>query len=64
MIENAQGSSGVRVLLAGAAFVIIVAGMKAAASILNPMLLALVIAVTCIPMFHWMQRKGLPGWPS
>lgn len=63
MIENTQRSSIIRVLVAGAAFVVIVAGMKAASSIVNPMLLALIIAITCVPLLYWLERKGLAGWP-
>lgn len=62
MIENTQRSSIIRVLVAGAAFVVIVAGMKAASSIVNPMLLALIIAITCVPLLYWLERKGLAGW--
>jgi AI-2 transport protein TqsA len=45
-------------LLAG--FVIVVAGMKAASSILVPFFMAVFIAVICAPPFFWLQRKGVP----
>lgn len=47
-----------------AAFVIVIAGMKAAVSILVPFLLAAFIAIICTPMLFWLQRKGVPTWIS
>jgi len=40
-----------------ASFVIIVAGMKAAESIIVPFLLALFIAIIALPPFLWLQQK-------
>jgi predicted PurR-regulated permease PerM len=48
-----------KVLMGLAAFVIIVAGMKAAATILVPFLLALFIAIISAPALIWMQQKGV-----
>jgi len=47
-------------LLILASFVIVVAGMKAASSILVPFFLAVFIAVICAPPLFWLQRKGVP----
>lgn len=53
-------TSGLLVSLA--AFVVVVAGMKAAAPLLVPFLLALFIAVTIASPYSWLQRRGLrPG---
>ncbi|SMF60209.1 Predicted PurR-regulated permease PerM [Alteromonadaceae bacterium Bs31] len=49
-------------LLGLAAFVIVVAGMRTAESLLVPFLLSLFIAVICTPPLLWMKSKGLPGW--
>ena len=46
-------------LVSIAAFVIIVAGMKAAASLLVPFLLALFVAVLMASPFNWLQDRGL-----
>ncbi|MCF8069727.1 MAG: AI-2E family transporter [Desulfobacterales bacterium] len=62
MAETNRLSSGTRVLLALACFVILVAGMKAAGSILVPFLLSVFIAIICAPFMFWLQRKGLPNW--
>ncbi len=43
-----------------AAFVIVVAGMKAAAPLVVPFLLAVFLAIICAPPVFWMQKKGLP----
>ena len=45
-------------ILAG--FIIVVAGMKAASSILVPFFMAVFIAVICAPPMFWLQRKGVP----
>ena len=48
-------------LIIAAAFVVIVAGMKAAAAILVPFLLAVFIATLCSPLLYWLQRRGVPN---
>ncbi|MBM4104394.1 MAG: AI-2E family transporter [Planctomycetes bacterium] len=48
-----------KALLGLAAFVIIVAGMKAAATILVPFLLALFAAIISAPALFWMRKKGV-----
>jgi predicted PurR-regulated permease PerM len=45
-------------ILAG--FIIVVAGMQAASSILVPFFMAVFIAVICTPPLFWLQRKGVP----
>ena len=47
-------------LLVLASFIIVVAGMKAASSILVPFFLAVFIAVLCTPPLFWLQGKGVP----
>ncbi len=47
-------------LLTAAAFVIVVAGMRAAAGILVPFFLAVFIAVLCSAPLAWLQRIGVP----
>jgi AI-2 transport protein TqsA len=48
-------------LIAAAAFVIIIAGMRAAASIINPFLLAVFLSSLCAPLLYWLQRRGVPN---
>ncbi len=43
-----------------AAFVIVVAGMKAASPLVVPFLLAVFLAIICAPPLFWMQSKGVP----
>ena len=50
------------VLLTAAAFVVIVAGMRAAESIVVPFLLSVFIAIISAPSLFWLERKGLPRW--
>lgn len=48
-------------LLAAASVVVIVAGMKAAGSLLVPFLLASFVALLCSPALFWLRRRGLPN---
>jgi len=50
-----------RFLLLMAAFIVVVAGMRAAESILVPFLLSLFIAVVCSPLLSGLKRYGLPN---
>jgi len=43
-----------------AAFVIVVAGIRAASLILVPFLMAVFVAIVSTPMAIWMNRRGLP----
>ncbi len=45
-----------------AAFVVIIAGLKAAQSFLVPVLLALFLALICAPLLLWLQRRRVPLW--
>ncbi|MDH5610886.1 MAG: AI-2E family transporter [Gammaproteobacteria bacterium] len=48
-----------RVILVAAALVIIITGMKLAATLLVPFLLSLFIAILCFPMMLELQKKGV-----
>ncbi|RLA17573.1 MAG: hypothetical protein DRQ62_14810, partial [Gammaproteobacteria bacterium] len=47
------------ILVSFAAICIIIAGMKAAAPILNPLFLSIFIAIICLPSLAWLDKKGL-----
>ena len=49
-------------LVALAAFIIVVAGMRTAESLLVPFLLSLFVAVICTPPLLWLKARGVPGW--
>ena len=49
-----------QILLMLASFVVIVAGMKAAGSIIVPFLLAVFISIVTSPPYFWLQKKGVP----
>lgn len=53
-----------RALVAVAAFVIIIAGMRSAQSILVPFLLAAFITIILSGPLQWLQSKGLSRWVS
>jgi predicted PurR-regulated permease PerM len=49
-------------LVSLAAFFIVLFGIRATAPILNPILLAMVITITVLPIPGHLTRRGLPGW--
>ena len=51
---------GLRFWLYTASFIIIIAGIKAAATIIVPLLMALFIAAICAPLLFWLNDKGIP----
>jgi AI-2 transport protein TqsA len=57
--EN-KPSKTFQLMLILASFVIVVAGMKAAESIVVPFLLSLFISIIALPPFIWLQQKKVP----
>ncbi|MEE8287162.1 MAG: hypothetical protein V3R72_10745, partial [Gammaproteobacteria bacterium] len=49
-----------QVLITMAAFVVVVAGMRASADLIVPFLLAVFIAIISTPALDWLERLGLP----
>jgi len=47
-----------------AAFIVVVAGMRAAQDILIPFLLSLFIAIIMTPLLKWIRSKGIPTWAA
>ena len=62
MGEVTGRSKAASMLLTAAAFVVVVAGMRAAESIVVPFLLSIFIAIISAPPLFWLERKGLPRW--
>jgi AI-2 transport protein TqsA len=60
MTETPAGRGTPSLLLAVAAFVIVVAGMRAAEAIIVPLLLSVFLAVISAPALLWMEARGLP----
>jgi len=48
-------------LIGAASFVVVVAGMQAAASLLVPFLLAAFIAIICLPPLNWLTARRVPS---
>lgn len=59
--ERTTRASASQILVVVAAFVVVVAGMRASVSILVPFLLAAFIAIIGSPPLFWLKRKGLPS---
>jgi len=60
MTQANESTNPLRVVVAFAAVVIIIAGLQAAKTLLIPFLLAVFVAVVTSPSMVWMQRKGMP----
>ncbi|WP_296703784.1 AI-2E family transporter [Thiocapsa sp. UBA6158] len=53
-----------RVLITAAAFIVVVAGMRAASSLVTPFLLAVFIAVIATPPLRALRSRGVPNWAA
>ena len=62
MSEVTRKSNTASMLLTAAAFVVVVAGMREAESIVVPFLLSIFIAIISAPPLFWLERRGLPRW--
>jgi predicted PurR-regulated permease PerM len=54
--------TALRLLTGAAATVIVVAGLHAAADLLGPVLLALVLTIAVAPISRWLRGRGLRPW--
>lgn len=52
----------VLVPLGAAAAVVVVAGMRAAAGLVAPIVLALILTIAVTPLLDWTRRRGSPDW--
>src|SRR5512136_733651 len=51
-------------LVGAAALFVILFGIRASASVINPILLAAVITITVLPIPSRLTKRGMPGWLS
>lgn len=51
-----------RLLISLASLVVIIAGLKAAAALLTPVLLSLFIVLVTSPLIEWLRRRRIPNW--
>jgi len=58
--ERKRQPTAIGFFVAAAAFVVIVAGIRAAESVIVPFLLAAFIAIISSPPLYWLKRKGVP----
>ena len=59
MTENRSANGGL--LMSLAALIVVVAGLKAASTLVVPLLMALFLAVICSPPLHKLQSRGVPS---
>jgi AI-2 transport protein TqsA len=60
MENGLRRSSFLRIIVALAAVVVVLVGMRLSAPILNPFLFAVVLALLFGPLYAWLGRRGLP----
>ena len=58
-VPSARSDRHYRLLIATAAFVIVAAGIREAAQVLNSILLAMLLTVTVVPAFDALRRRGV-----
>ena len=59
---DTQPTRGLSYLYMAAAFVIVVAGMRAAEAILNPLLLAIFLSIISAPGYFHLLNRGISSW--
>src|SRR6266571_4411441 len=57
-----RGSPILRYMLAAAAIVIVIFGLKYSSDVLAPIFLAATLAILFTPALWWLEKKGLPAW--
>jgi predicted PurR-regulated permease PerM len=60
MTAQADQGKGARALIVAASLVIVIAGLKVAAPLILPLLIALFVALICLPLLDWLKRRGIP----
>ena len=60
MDQPGREGKGARFLLTMAAAVIVIAGIKAASSLILPLLVAIFLAMISLPLLNWLQGKRVP----
>ncbi|MCJ7753440.1 MAG: AI-2E family transporter [Thermoanaerobaculales bacterium] len=60
MGDSSRPRLGARFLMVGAAVVVVLAGLKAAQSLVIPFLLALFLAIICFPAVAWLTARRVP----
>ena len=58
--QHPYGDAGIRFLVAAACLVVVVAGLRAAAELVLPFLVAVFLAVVSAPLMGWLQRWHVP----
>ena len=56
--------AGLRFLLAGASVVVIIAGLRTAAPIILPFLIAVFLAIVNVPLMNWLMRQRVPKFAA
>lgn len=59
MRAEIQNSPILRLLLILMTFIVIAIGLRTLAAVVGPVLVALVLALACAPLYQWLQRKGM-----
>ena len=60
IVDGSRRDTGARYLLILACLVVAIAGLRAAATLIIPLLLAVFVALLSLPRMVWLQRRGLP----
>ncbi|MGI9227611.1 MAG: AI-2E family transporter, partial [Gammaproteobacteria bacterium] len=61
-MEASSKPVGIPILITLAAFVVVVAGVRAAEAVVVPFLLSVFIAVISAPALLWLENKRVPRW--
>ncbi len=62
MSASTESHRGTRLLITAAAFVVVIAGLKAGASLIIPVIVALFLSLLCVPPMRRLRALGIPEW--
>ena len=64
MLRERTQSSAARLISVGAGIVIVFAGLKLAGEVLSPIIFASWLAILCVPIVRWLERRRWPRWAA
>ena len=64
MLDQSRQDKGARFLLLAASLVIVISGLKLAASLLIPLLIAVFLALINLPLLNWLRGRKVPTFAA
>ena len=59
-MQTERRAAGAHFALVAACLVVVIAGLRAAAGLITPLLVAVFLALVCLPLLNWLQSRKVP----